>query len=502
MSETAGKKKEVHVAEVVRHGDKIILPPSIPLSAIIEILKKQMEYEESKVAVNEVIDCFPWDGARALKRAMKEKFGVAEAEGKMTWLGYQPPQEIAVEVDYGKTELVPWGRFMIAVTDGLSQDYIETAYEINSNGVIVFKITGVVRRKYQNLVKEVAVMVRQLVAEDSLYLGKAIRVKFLDENGERIPLPTPKFWKKTEAEPIFSDELTGLIDTNIYTPLRSREACKRAGIPFKRGSLLAGVYGTGKTMVAGKVANLSTENGITFIYLEDVRELADGIRFAQQYSPAVIFAEDVDRATQGSDRTTTLDRILNTLDGIDSKAQDIMVVLTTNHLETINQAMLRPGRLDVILDVKPPDAKAAAKLVKFYSGSLLDPNTDLVEVGEMLKDQIPAVIRETVERSKLGIVARTGRVPAKGTLVANDLIVAAATLDQQKALLEPKTQDTRTPDEKAARVLGEHIENASTKVLAGIAVLAKGGSTKEAVEAAATAIHGQDGRKRLAGVSE
>src|SRR5690606_34759444 len=136
------------------------------------------------------------------------------------------------------------------------------------------------------------------------------------------------------------EEVGAQIRTNLLAPLLYTEACRRHKIPLKRGVLLEGPYGTGKTQTAYACALLATQNNWTFIYLDRVAALDEALVFARQYAPAVVFAEDIDRVTQG-ERSVEIDDVLNNLDGIDSKNTDIITILTSNHANNINKAMLR-----------------------------------------------------------------------------------------------------------------------------------------------------------------
>jgi AAA family ATPase len=83
-----------------------------------------------------------------------------------------------------------------------------------------------------------------------------------------------------------------------------------------------------------------------------------------------------------------------------------MVVMTSNKAYEINQAMIRPGRIDAILHIGPPDAGAVQRLLRAYGRKLIRPDEDLTEAGDILSGRIPAVIREVVERSKLYAISR------------------------------------------------------------------------------------------------
>ena len=449
-----------HIAEVVRHGEKLVVPEGMPIPAAIELLAAKERSEQQIVSVNEKVRCFPWDGAFALRQAMDEVFGIALDDGRevdgLFGKVKLNAQTFAIEVGFGQTVQVPWGQFKIAATDNPDQNWLQCDTYFEQNQVI-FQIVGQVQRKYLPLVSKVAARVREIVAERSIYRGKAVRIRFRDEDGDVIPLAEPKFFEVDHFRdgPIFSRDIQRMVNTNVYTPLVAPEACEAAGVPFKRGVLLAGPFGTGKTLVAHEVAKKATQNGITFLYLEDVRELVDGLRFAQMYQPCVVFAEDLDRATEGDTRTVSIDSILNTLDGVDTKSSQVMVVCTTNNLERINQAILRPGRFDAIIPVEPPDSEAVIKLVKRYAGVLLNEEDDLSEVGRKCSGMIPAIIREIVERSKLEVIARTGDIATFGSIKTEDLLAAATQMVKQRELLTPKPQDNLTPIEKAARILGD-----------------------------------------------
>lgn len=422
-------KEKIHVAEVVRHGEKIVVPETLELLQAAEILKRQHEDEDTVIEFNYDIPVFPWEGGLALQQALKDVFGFAQALG--SWFG--PPREMAVEVAFGKTVRVPWGKFSLPISKD-EREFVMTSTSY-ADGRVIFAIGGQAKRKWLPKIEKLVERVKEIVASAPLYKGKAFTINFSTN------IPEVKFLDQSgidTSEIVFTKELTTLIDYNILTPLRHTEAVKAAGIPLKRGVLLAGAFGTGKSLLARGVSLEAVKNGWTFIYLKDAGELPTAIHFAKALQPAVIFAEDIDRQTAG-ERSEEMDEILNTLDGIDTKTTQIMVVLTTNYLENINQAMLRPGRLDVILKVTAPDAEAVTRLVKVYARGKLSPDADLTEAGKLLDGYTAAVIREVVERAKLMTINRTGSATAEMT--AEDIIVSAKTIVQQQNLLKkPEAQ--------------------------------------------------------------
>ncbi len=432
----------VHVAEVVRYGEKIIVPEPMGYKEASDILLRKLAEEEQVVAFHETIGCFPLEGAIALHAVLNEMFGAALQEAS----GWMPPSQITIETGPDSKVTAPWGAFAFPLDRGTKIHCGEHMHD----GRVVLCISGETKKKWMPTILEIATRIRQHVMKHSIYRAKAIRMNFDQPNG------APKFIDLRTVnvdEVVYTKELTDLIETNIYTPIKHAQACRDAKIPLKRGILAAGPYGTGKSLLARAIAKIGTDNGWTFIYIKDASQLPEAIAFAQLYQPAVIFAEDVDRQVTG-DRTEEMDGILNTLDGIDSKTSELMVVLTTNHLDQINQAMLRPGRLDVILNIVAPDSEAVQRLIKLYARGRLDETSDLSEAGDLLAGFTPAIIREVVERAKLVSITRTGK--ADSWLVGSDIALSAKTMVQQQNLLKkPEPPKSSWAEEMAREIAGQ-----------------------------------------------
>jgi transitional endoplasmic reticulum ATPase len=165
------------------------------------------------------------------------------------------------------------------------------------------------------------------------------------------------------------------------------------------------------------------------------------------------------------DRDNVIDHILNVIDGVESKSTEIMIVLTTNDIENITPALLRPGRLDAVIYIDKPDAKAAERLARQYGRGLISDDEDISEAAAALAGRIPAVIREAVERSKLAAIMMT---PIGEPLrISNAALLHSATRMQiQLNLLEPKFSDTRSETVKSAEIVAAAHERA---VQAGLA---------------------------------
>lgn len=148
----------------------------------------------------------------------------------------------------------------------------------------------------------------------------------------------------------------------VELPLTQGDLYAQIGIDPPRGVLLYGPPGTGKTMLVKAVANSTTAsfiriNGSEFVqkYLgEGPRMVRDVFRLARENSPAIIFIDEIDAiATKRFDAQTGADRevqrilleLLNQMDGFD-QTSNVKVIMATNRADTLDPALLRPGRLD------------------------------------------------------------------------------------------------------------------------------------------------------------
>lgn len=451
--------------DVVRADDvtQITLPKGMTIDEGMVWLKRQKEEEERTVGVSHELNYSPLDGAVAFHKAISQIYGFASLVPTPGFFGNNPPVMVGVQVSPTETIQVPWGRVEIPGIEG----FLMTGIKWEPNPCFV--INGQVKRKCEDKVHELVSATRKILQENSIYKGKSVKVSFQWKRDDKDFDPMancPQFIELSgvdEDDLIFSEEVQSKLNIALFHPIRYPEACRQAKIPLKRGILLSGRYGVGKTLTANVTAKRANNKGWTFIYLDSVLDLKEGLQFAAQYSPAVIFAEDIDRMLQG-ERTYDMDDVLNILDGVDTKGREIISVFTTNHMNDINHAVRRPGRLDAIVDIPPPDAEAAVKIIRRYSKNLLVDNIDLTKVGKLCEGKIPAIIRETVERAKIAAIGRTNGGNIEGKVTEEDLMQAALAMAEHAKLLEvtEEVQDDTarvfmevTGTRNAQKVLGE-----------------------------------------------
>lgn len=182
-----------------------------------------------------------------------------------------------------------------------------------------------------------------------------------------------------------------LVRRNTLEFLQHECAFKEWGIPLRRGVLLHGPPGTGKTMI-GKA--LSHTPGVTFVWItpECVKPgtISDGFTLARRLRPTILFFEDLD--FYGSRRTVsfgstlgTLGELLTQMDGLEEN-DGIIVVATTNDIEAIEPALKdRPSRFDVVIEIGLPDAVARRELLE-RSLTKVQPHPDLLDLAVRASD--------------------------------------------------------------------------------------------------------------------
>merc|ERR1712086_592838 len=159
----------------------------------------------------------------------------------------------------------------------------------------------------------------------------------------------------------------------VELPLTHFDLYRQIGIDPPRGVLMYGPPGTGKTMLAKAVAHHTTASFIRVVgsefvqkYLgEGPRMVRDVFRLAKENSPAIIFIDEIDAiATKRFDAQTGADRevqrilleLLNQMDGFDTTV-NVKVIMATNRADTLDPALLRPGRLDRKIEFAQPDRR-------------------------------------------------------------------------------------------------------------------------------------------------
>lgn len=161
----------------------------------------------------------------------------------------------------------------------------------------------------------------------------------------------------------------------VELPLLHPELYEEMGIKPPKGVILYGAPGTGKTLLAKAVANSTSATFLRIVGSELIQKyLGDGPRLVRQlfqvaaeHAPSIVFIDEIDaigtkryESTSGGEREVqrTMLELLNQLDGFDDRG-DVKVIMATNKIETLDPALIRPGRIDRKILFENPDRKFA-----------------------------------------------------------------------------------------------------------------------------------------------
>jgi hypothetical protein len=339
---------------VRREGTQYILPEHSTLEKDIKVLSQLRDAEEQPIATSMRFDAYPDDALYAFYSVMGSKFGELMPAVSFSFFGGMiPGEQRTITIGPGETQNVPVGKTKIY--DGLPiiiNVYPSFDNDLDMGGYLDVEIQT--QRKYEPLVKDIEKSVRIYLKNNSIFNGRAINSDFTFMDIESFDPARRVVYSRQERE-----DLGGL----LFAPIVDTREWVSGGRPLKRGVLLFGDYGTGKTLTLLYLARLCVEHGWTFINVRPGDDIARVLRFARNYQPALVAFEDIDREA-GNERTDRVNQIINQFDGVVSKSDKIMVVMTTNNEAGIQPAMLRPGRIDASIRLGVLDKYAVASLVE------------------------------------------------------------------------------------------------------------------------------------------
>lgn len=206
----------------------------------------------------------------------------------------------------------------------------------------------------------------------------------------------------------------------VELPLLHPELYEEMGIKPPKGVILYGAPGTGKTLLAKAVANQTSATFLRIVGSELIQKyLGDGPRLVRQlfqvaaeHAPSIVFIDEIDavgtkryESTSGGEREIqrTMLELLNQLDGFDDRG-DVKVIMATNKIDTLDPALIRPGRIDRKILFENPDEKTKMKIFTLHTGKMsLGDDVDLNEFVSQKDDLSGADIKAIC--SEAGLMA-------------------------------------------------------------------------------------------------
>jgi hypothetical protein len=254
----------------------------------------------------------------------------------------------------------------------------------------VFQLAILAKKKDEELCDEVVAKVEEYLANYNMYQGRCF-----EWSDGHMNYYDP-FAATNPANLAFSKRIRLALDNEVYAPIRFKEKA-RALDPrlVSRRILLSGDPGTGKTELANCIAQVAVQNGLTAGFLRpgsDEAELKKFQAFMTANTPGVMFVEDVESMMPDMEGLTTKQALearsllLSMFDGAQTKGVELHIVLTTNFEGIIASAMLRSGRLDLLLRTEAPDRESFQFLCELRIADLLPDDINYDSLWELVGD--------------------------------------------------------------------------------------------------------------------
>ena len=190
----------------------------------------------------------------------------------------------------------------------------------------------------------------------------------------------------------------------VELPLTHPELYEDIGIKPPKGVILYGEPGTGKTLLAKAVANSTSASFLRVVGSELIQKyLGDGpklvrelFRVAEDMSPSIVFIDEIDAvgskrydSNSGGEKEIqrTMIELLTQMDGFEARG-DVKVIMATNKIESLDPALLRPGRIDRKIEFPLPDVKTKRHIFGIHTGRMNLADDVQLEEFVMAKDEL------------------------------------------------------------------------------------------------------------------
>lgn len=254
---------------------------------------------------------------------------------------------------------------------------------------------------------------------------------FYDAMHEIVPTAMREFY--VESPKVWWKDVGGLDDAkrtlrdNLITAIKEPGNFQKMGIRPPKGALLYGPPGCGKTLLARALA---TESGANMIFVrgpevlskwvgESEKAIREIFRKAKTSSPCIVIFDELDSfaRTKSGEDSGVGERLLSQLltEMEDGGASRVIVIGISNRPDLIETSLLRPGRLDLILYVQPPDEKGRLEIIKILSRQMpLSGDVDLKEIAVSTKSysgaDLVAICREAAVHAMQNDSTKIGSV--------------------------------------------------------------------------------------------
>ena len=374
----------------------IRIPGSMSLTRAAEAISKLAEAEKAITQINHICRtqhfyCAAWN----LQLVLAEQYGIDFASPKPGMFGDEPPQKMTFPLTHDTNGTITIGQFK------MEDMTVETAMTTDDQDVPRLRISV----SLKNLDEHKATHLFDLLDDmPNPWKGKTL---IFDEGREPRAVQIKKSTMTLDQIALNPKEEKAM-DLFLHQ-IRHHEILRENGIIFNRGILLYGPWGTGKTLAAAIFMAEAEAKGITVLHERSWKRLEQTVALAKSMQPAVVFCEDIDLM---QDRT-----FINDLDDASEKSCEVSLIATTNHRDSLEDAFLRTGRMDMSIAFTLPEQETRAQILAINGCTAWSQ-----ELGEVTDGMTGSDLAEVGKR------ARTYSIPTGIPITAEQLVSAALTM--------------------------------------------------------------------------
>ena len=272
------------------------------------------------------------------------------------------------------------------------------------------------RRREQ--AEEVLAELRTEMDARNVYRGRILELAsryFHDD--ERAPLTVRTLPEISREQIVLPDGVLERVERQAFGIARHAERLRASGRHLRRGVLLYGPPGVGKTLTVMYLASQLRDRTVVLLTGQSFGTVGPSVDLATALQPAMVVLEDADLVAldrEFGETNALLFQLLNAMDGLDED-HDVIFVLTSNRAELLEPALAaRPGRIDQAVELPLPDVDGRRRLVALYGEGLDLALEDQDRLIADLDGTSPAFIRELLRRAAL-VAAEEGPGPLRVT---------------------------------------------------------------------------------------
>lgn len=258
---------------------------------------------------------------------------------------------------------------------------------------------------------------------------------------------------KTFADVAGEDEAKEALK-EIVDFLHDPKKYESIGATMPKGALLVGPPGTGKTLLAKAVAgeanvpffSISGSEFVEMFVGMGAAKVRDLFKQAQEKAPCIVFIDEIDTIgkkrdsaglTGNDEREQTLNQLLTEMDGFDGK-KGVVILAATNRPETLDKALLRPGRFDRRIPVELPDLQGRESILRVHAQDVkLGPDIDFSAIARATAGASGAELANIINEAALRAV-RLGRFAVTQEDLEESVEVILAGYQRKSAVIAPK----------------------------------------------------------------